>query len=930
MLYQTFVDKALQFIPRNRIFTDEVRRLAWGTDAGFYRLIPQVVINAKDEEEVSVLLRLASQMGLPVTFRAAGTSLSGQAITDSILIIAGKNWEKCQVNDDGETITIQPGVVGNRINEILKPYGRIFTPDPASKASAMAGGIIINNASGMNCGTHANSDKMMISMRIVLADGTIIDTANPTNNPREKEIYSQLAELRDEIRADQELVDRIRRKYSIKNVTGLNLRPFVAYDEPAEILAHLMVGSEGTLGFMSEATMSTGSLIPCTASAMAYFSDMAEACRAVVKLKKSAPEVYSCELLDKKSLASVGDITGSGLTALLIETRAESPLHLDGNIENIEAILSQFKLYKPAKFETDPARIAALWKMRSGVFPTVGATRPMGTTSLIEDIAFPIEHLPEATTDLARIIEECGYADACIYGHAFEGNYHFIIAQAFEKDCDVERYRNLIERIVELVVDKYDGSLKAEHGTGRNMAPFVKKEWGEKAYGLMRRVKDILDPKGLLNPGVIFNDDPECYLRNIKPLPIADPIIDKCIECGFCEVNCVSCGFTLSARQRIATTREIHTLEQTAPNSRRLARLKKGYEYLGEATCAADGLCSLSCPMGINTGDYTHKVRELATPKGSKAYKTGRWAADHLSTIENVLRPMLTVANAAHSVIGDKGVKIVGRVLHKAGAPLWTPSLPVGREKKKPTSPPIQSDLKVVYFPSCINQTMGRSKTKGETAQPHLIETMEKLCAKAGYQVIYPENMEQLCCGMIWESKGMPDIADEMTAKLQAALLKASEGGKYPVLCDQSPCLHRMRQHIKSMPLYEPAEFIADFLAPRLKFHPIKETVAVHVTCSTRQMGLGDKIIELASKCAERVVVPSEIGCCGFAGDRGFNYPELNAWALRKLKPQIQAAGAQHGYSNSRTCEIGLTTHSGIPYQSIAYLVDQATEAGDN
>lgn len=291
---------------------------------------------------------------------------------------------------------------------------------------------------------------------------------------------------------------------------------------------------------------------------------------------------------------------------------------------------------------------------------------------------------------------------------------------------------------------------------------------------------------------------------------------------------------------------------------------------------------------------------------------------------------MLTMANVAHSVIGDKGVKIVGKVLHKAGAPLWTPSLPVGRGKKKPVDTGVQSDLKVVYFPSCINQTMGRSKTKGAAAQPHLIETMERLCAKAGYQVIYPENMEHLCCGMIWESKGMPDIADEMTAKLEAALLKASEGGKYPVLCDQSPCLHRMRHHINSMRLYEPAEFIADFLAPRLKFHPIKETVAVHVTCSTKQMGLGDKIIGLASKCAERVVVPSEIGCCGFAGDRGFTYPELNAWALRKLKPQIQAAGAKHGYSNSRTCEIGLTTHSGIPYQSIAYLVDQATDAKDN
>lgn len=927
--YDGFVSRVKSFIPKDKVLTGELLRLAWGTDAGFYRLIPKVIVMPRDEEDVSKLLSLATEMAIPVTFRAAGTSLSGQSITDSVLIVAGKGWENYAIGREAKTIRMQPGIIGARVNELLAPFGRQFSPDPASKKSAMIGGIVINNASGMNCGTHANSDKMMLSMRIVLADGTVIDTAKPGSSRRERDLLAALSAIRDEIRADADLSSRISRKYAIKNVTGINLRPFVAYDDPRDILAHIMVGSEGTLGFMSECTMLTAPMLPSTASCMAYFKDIVEACRAVVALKKGAPEVYSCELLDKKSLSSVNDPTGDGLTALLIETRAATAEELRGNVAKIESILSEFDLYKPTAFTTDPDEVASMWKMRSGIFPTVGGTRPLGTTSLIEDIAFPIDVLPEATADMVRLIEEAGYDDACIYGHAFEGNYHFVIAQAFNDDGDIAKYRNLIESVVTLVVDKYDGSLKAEHGTGRNMAPFVEKEWGAKAFAIMKRVKRAFDPDNLLNPGVIFNDNAECYLKNLKPLPLADPLIDKCIECGFCEVNCMSCGFTLSARERIVANREMARLRQTGADDARLAILEREYKYLGDQTCAADGLCSLSCPMGINTADLTHKIRDGKVAPGSVAEKTGRYAAHHLGAIENGLRGVLGMAAVAHKVLGDKAVTSLGKALHKTGMPLWTPALPEPRKKYTPgrADAVTYPNGKVVYFPSCINQTMGRSSAGGKKSAAPLIETMVALCHRAGYEVVFPDRMEHLCCGMIWESKGMPKIADEKTAQLEVALIEASKKGKYPVLCDQSPCLHRMREHIKSLKLYEPAEFIADVLAPHLRFEPVDDTVAVHVTCSTRRMGLAEKIIGLAMKCAKNVIVPAEVGCCGFAGDKGFTHPELNAWGLRKLRPQIEGAGVKRGYSNSRTCEIGLTNNSGIPYESIAYLVEKATRA---
>ncbi len=922
--YKAYLDEVKQFVSSDRIYTDDLHRLAWGTDAGFYREIPEIVIRSKNEEEVSKLLRLSDKYELPVTFRAAGTSLSGQAITNSILIVAGKNWEDYEVLDNGERIKLQPGIIGDRVNQILQPYGKIFSPDPASKKSAMVGGIVMNNASGMNCGTHASSDRVLLSARLVLADGTVLDTGDEASKKvfavSHPDFIKKIEELRDRVNADEELVKRIKHKYAIKNVTGLNILPFVLYTDPFEIITHLIVGSEGTLAFGCQFTMASGHLYKHSASAMLYFKSLREASEAVVAMREGP--IHSAEMLDKKSLSSVNDTTGEGLTAVLTETKADTKEELDANIAELTRLVERFDLAVPARFTDDPAEYSKYWAIRSGIFPSVGGTRPIGTTVIIEDVAFHIEDLPNATVDLAEMLEKHGYEDSCIYGHALEGNYHFIIAQRFDSEAELNKYKNLMLEVEKLVVDKYDGSLKAEHGTGKNMAPFVVHEWGEKAYAVMREVKQLFDPKNILNPGVIFNDDPECYVKGLKPMPITNERVNKCIECGFCEVNCVSCGFTLSSRQRIVIQRELSRLRATGEDNERLKKLEEQFKYYGNETCAGDGLCSTSCPMKINVGEMIHDLREEALPKGSFGYKMGDFAANHLQGIKNVLRPVLSAASVAQSIIGDKGVKTVGETLHKAGIPLWTPSMPTGHYSCPQSKN--KSKKKVVYFPSCLNQTMGHSHVDHE--KKDLVNKLVEFLDKVGYEIIYPEGMQNLCCGMIWESKGMPDIANRKTKELEDALWKASQEGKYPVLCDQSPCMHRMRDHIKKMHLYEPVEFIHDLVAPDLEFTQTDEPITVHVTCTMRHMGLGEKVIALAKMCSRNVIVPEGVGCCGFAGDKGFTNPELNKYALRKLRPQLEKAGVKRGFSNSRTCEIGLTTNSGVPYQSIVYLVDECAK----
>lgn len=936
-MYKEFVRRIAKFIPSERIYTDELRRFAWGTDAGFYRLTPQVVVRTKDEVEVSKLLALASELHLPVTFRAAGTSLSGQSISDSVLVVAGKNWECYSVGEGGETITLQPGIVGAEVNRILKPYGRKFGPDPASIKSAMVGGIVMNNASGMSCGVWANSDRVLLSARLIFADGTLLDTADRASREAfsvsHKSLLDEICAIRDEIRADKELAERIRRKYSIKCVTGLNLLPFVQFDDPFDIILHSVVGSEGTLCFVSEVTMRTLPLMPLHKTAMVYFRSIREACEAVVAIRSL--DVTAVELLDSRSLTAAGDRTGEGLTALLVEVEDIEQSALDGKVERISAALGAFDTVTGVEFTADEAKRSEYWAVRSGIFPMVGGLRKEGTTCMIEDIAFHVEDLPKATEELSALLDRFGYDDSCIYGHALEGNYHFIINQSLSTSEEVERYRRLIEAVAELVVDRYDGSLKAEHGTGRNMAPFVEREWGSKAYAMMRRVKQAFDGENLLNPGVIFNDDDECFLKNFKSLPILAPAEDaseevremyrhlnRCIECGFCEVNCVSCGYTLSSRTRMVLQREIARLEASGEDNRRLAELRKGYNYYGNESCAGDGLCSKSCPMGINISELTHELRRREM--GSFGNGVGRFVANHFAGVKGALRGVLAMADVAHTVLGSKGMSLIGRGLHKGlKIPLWTPSLPKGYRFKEGKVERAEQRDKVVYFPSCINQTMGTDRASRH-CRP-LVEEMMSLFAKAGYEVILPKGMESLCCGTIWESKGMPEVADKKLRELEEALWEASEQGRYDVVCDQSPCLYRMKQKIEKIRLYDSAEFVWEKMRDRLEFVQSDRPIAIHLTCSTRKMGIEAAVEGLARLCSTKVLVPEGVGCCGFAGDKGFTHPELNAYALRKLRAQIEASGIEVGYSNSRTCEIGLSTNSGIPYRSIIYLVNECT-----
>lgn len=937
--YEKLYNDLCHVIDSKQLITNPLQLFAYGTDASFYRLIPKLVVMTHSEEDIINVLNYTNKYKIPVTYRAAGTSLSGQAISDSVLIVATHRWKNYAIMHDGELITLEPGITGGKANQLLKPYGRKIGPDPASINSAMIGGIAANNASGMCCGTSQNSYKTITDVRIILYDGTILDTSDDKSIASFYEKHSNLVNtiksIRDAIKKDKKLHLRIRNKFKIKNTTGYSINAFVDYENPIDIIKHLIIGSEGTLGFISNITYETVPDEKYKSCTLIMFENIKTACEAVVLLKKSP--VSAVELLDRASLRSIENdpespeyfkTLPSSTCALLVECQADEIRAMNQKQELIKDSIKDIPTLLPYWFTSNPKEYNFNWKARKGLLSTVGGLRKTGTSCIIEDVAVPLEHLADAVLALEALFKKYKYTDAVLFGHALDGNLHLTFSQYFGDPKEIVRYNQMMTELSEIIVDQFDGSLKAEHGTGRNMAPFVEKEWGEFAYSLMKRLKEAFDPYNLINPDVIINKNPFAHIENLKPIPAANEIIDKCMECGFCEQSCVAEGLTLSPRQRIAVAREIASLTESGEDPHRLEVFKREAKYFFDETCATDGLCALACPVKIDTGAFVKHERGIHHSKSSQklAAKIGR----KMGTITSYGKTVLNIVDTFHNVLGDRVMQGIAdgiRVISEDTIPRWNKEMPKGIKSTHFTkTEESTNEKKVVYFPSCINRTMGLSKSNDNDDVQLTLKT-EKLLKKAGYSIVYPKNITELCCGMSFTSKGFKEEGKRKRKELENALFEASSYGKYPVLFDMSPCFYTFQDgfNLPGLKVYDPIEFMTEHVIPNLNIVNKKEEVIVFPVCSVKKIFKENMLLELVEKCADKVTIV-ESNCCGFAGDRGFTYPELNKHGLRTLGGQVPE-NCKQGYSTSRTCEIGLSEHSNINFKSIFYLIDDVTEA---
>ena len=936
MQNRVFLNKVREFLPWSQTHTGEAPARILSVDAGPFEPKASAVVDITSADELKKLLSCAASCGVSLTFRGSGTSLSGQSVAEDVAVrFRGPAWQGVDVLENGRLVRARCGVTGAQINAALAPYGRFISSDPSSIASATIGGMTANNAAGLGCTVANNIWHSLRGMAFMLADGAFVDTDDPAGlaafRISHASLLEQLRSLRGRLLASDEAARTVRRKFRIRNTCGYALNAFTDFEDPVDILTHLLVGSEGTLGFIYSVTLETVPLLPARGTAMMLYSSMQDAMDAVLAVR-SCRGLYAGEFLDDISLRGLAGLPGfpqefrprgesSDDCALLVETRAADQESLAADMKKLEAMLESFHPRARLGFVTEHEACERLWDIRRALFPAMAGTRQPSEYAYVEDYCVPPERLPEAGHGLVEILQDLGFHRCGVNGHALHGNLHCTVPLRLSEPAEVERLGRFIERAAALILS-LDGSLKAEHGTGRAVASFVRREWGDELYAIMRDVKRLLDPADILNRGCLINDAPRCHLEGLKFVGAVGRGIDLCVDCGFCEAVCPSAKTALSPRLRIYALRAVAALEK-AGETARAEEWKRFFRAGGLDLCATDGLCSTRCPLGIDVAGFMRHLRHEALGDGEK--RAASFVAHHIAPVTRALSLGLNVAAGAHRLMGhdlaEKSGRLTGKLLGLTLPDLAGVGL-CGAEAV-PVPAPVRHREKVVYFPSCAVRSMGYAGDSGRRVEP-LMDVALRLLEKAGYEPVIPRDVEKLCCGKAFETKGMKEQADECAAALDEALLQASENGRWRVMCDTSPCLARMRKTLDSrLALFEPVEFTFRFLAERLEFRQKYGRIAVHATCSTRAMGLTDKLLAVARLCSREVVLPDGIFCCGFSGDRGFSHPELNAAALAGLKEQVK--DCQAAFSTSRTCEVGLTLHGSLPYRNILYLVDECS-----
>jgi D-lactate dehydrogenase len=908
----------------------------YASDASPYRLIPRAVALPRDTADVARLFALARDTHTPVVFRAGGTSLNGQSQTDGVLLDVRRHWQRATIEEEGRRVRTQPGVVLGHINRRLARHGRRMGPDPASTDIACMGGVIANNSGGMRCGVTQDTYSTLRSLTFVLPNGAVIDSASPHAHEQfaaaAPELAAGLERIRDEVRADADLAERIRRKFQIKNTTGYRLCAFLDADEPLDIFVRLLVGSEGTLAFVAEAVMDTVPLGRLTSLALVIFDGVDAAAAPVPQLV--AAGATATELMVTPLLIAAGwNMRGAPETwkeldpqgaALLVELRAQDEEELAQHEREALEILRSAGPAQPARFTRDRDEVEITWRAREGAQGLLAAIRPPGVTMIIEDVCVPPQRIAEAAKDLQRLLGEHGFLTG-VAGHASAGNLHFTLTPAFGEQADVDRYEAFMHGLVELIVGTYDGSLKAEHGTGINMAPYVASEWGEHATDLMWRVKRLADPDGILAPGVILTREHGAHLRNLKSVPAIEQSVTQCIECGFCEPVCPSRDLTTTPRQRIAIRRELARQPAGSPVSEALAR---EFEYDGVQTCAADGTCKLACPVGIDTGALVKELRSRAhgaSEEAAAASVARRWDLAERATRFALRAGAFDGGRTAGAVTG-----MLRRVISHELLPMWVRPMPPPAPAL-PTAAP-REQAAAVYFPACVNRIFGAEDEAGWVPR-----ALVELSARAGAPLWIPPDVAGACCATPWASKGYRRGREEMSRRTAEAILRWTDAGRLPLVCDASSCTlglvreipeavdEELRERLEAVEVIDALTWTRERLLPRCEPSRRLPSIAVHVPCAATHLGLRETVLELAAALADEVHEPAAGTCCGTAGDRGLLHPELPAAALAPVREQLAATRPSVCASSNRTCEMGLTQATGREHAALIAVLEQAS-----
>ena len=889
-------DLEQQGFSKEQLHQSRARQLVWSHDASHFRIEPGATLRAESAGQVARILELATDSGVSVTFRSGGSSLSGQTLGAGLVVDTRTGFQSVlEISTD--SITAQPGVTLARLNAHLARKGRKIGPDPASSVASTLGGAVSNNSSGMTCGTKLNSYATIRSARIIFADGTQLDTAAADAAQQlarqQPELLKLLLAKRDQIRNKPELVAKLKQLFSLKNTMGYGLNAFIDFDEPIDILLHLLVGSEGTLAFLSEIELATQPIAKLRAASLLVFDTLQAANDSLLGIIKANPAAI--ELMDGTSLqalrgegqlpAQIDYRVKSESAAILVEFEAQTETELKDQLANFGASFERLLVFHGVDGELRNQ----LWAMRKGLYAIVAKARPSGTTALLEDVAVPPEKLTEACAALSDLCESHGYGKPVIFGHVRDGNIHFMISDDFSSPERVSIFEAFTAEMVDLIL-ALGGNLKAEHGTGRAMAPFVERQFGSELYSIMREIKQAFDPAGILNPGVIFPASDRDYLANLKSTAAVSPIVDACVECGYCESSCPSAGLTLTPRERIIAFRELSNVGPAEHKS-----LSVELDYQAEQTCAVDGMCAVNCPVGINTGSF---VKELRAEKTSKLVGSiGKLVNDNWNQVTALAGFGVKLASRLPALASGV-TRLAARVAGPGKIPQWQREIPAnGFDRLKL----VGGNSDFVFLPSCMNEIFGERQ----------LTNLLALTKECGVELSVPAEATGFCCGTPFSSKGLVEAS--RSREQQNAILFAGFEGK-TVVIDGSSC-HQTLLSQSSQPVMELTEFIATHLLDiEVKKHLSK--IVLHPTCSGEKTGANRAMEQIANHIAEEVVIPANWRCCGFAGDRGLLVPELTRNATMLEAEEVASLDAVF-VSNNQPCQIGMSGATSQAYRSI-------------
>jgi D-lactate dehydrogenase len=931
----------IALLGKENVLHKAIDLVRYASDASPYRLVPQVIVQPRTTDDIVKLFRYCRESGHHATFRAAGTSLNGQSQSDDILIDVRNHWYGAEVENNGGLVRARPGMILGHINSLLEKNGRRLGPDPASSHACTIGGVIANNAGGMRCTVEKDAYHTVSALTFIMPSGAVIDTSKANAESdfarAEPQLAEGLLELRKELLADQALTDRIRRKYAIRNTHGLRLCALLDGATPLEIFRRLLVGSEGTLAFIAEAVLETIPAPHVTSVAWIPVPTIDEAIALVpdlVSLGASAVELMVAPALTAASQGfaetpAYWKTLDPEAAALLVEIGAEDTDSLGVKQQQVLKLVSSARLIKPVEFTSVREAVELAWHVREGLLGLVGKNRPEGSTLITEDVCFPPGRLAQGAHDVQELLAKHDFIPG-VAGHAAHGNLHFTLVANLDSADGLSRYSAFMTELVDLVVRKHDGSLKAEHGTGMNMAPFVESEWGEKATAMMWRIKQLADPHGILAPNVILTRNSSLHLENLKSFPRIEGVTgsSQCIECGFCEPVCPSRNVTMTPRQRIALRRE---MTRQKSDSAMLAQLQREYQYNGIETCAGDGMCSIPCPIGINTGSLIKQFRALENSPAAEA--VALQLAKHWKAVEPLARLSLWGAHAFSSLFGVKPLTALTAVARSVVSPDLMPAVPGPMPRAASELP--KTDRKgaaAVYFCACINRMFGRDPAG--PAVPSLAEAFVSLSKRAGKPLWIPRDVAGLCCSTPWKSKGYRRGHKHMAQTVADAMWRWSEGGVLPIVVDAASCTLGFKEDIATQlegerkKQYESLKIIDSIawchdLLPNLTIPHKLRRAAVHPTCSITQLGLAGALKEIARCLADDVEVPIGTTCCGTAGDRGLLHPELVVSATREVRLVLIDRPFDAYLSANRTCEMGLRHATARPYESFIFLLEE-------